>query len=226
MKEVNSGKSAILFGATGLVGNELLKILCASERYASVKTFSRRTSGISNAKLTELINPLVDPNEISDEIKGDDLFCCLGTTIKKAGSREVFRNIDLELPVTLAKIAQKNQVKKFIVVSSVGANAGSRNFYLQTKGEMEKQVSETNIPDIIIVRPSMLLGKRNEFRFGEIMGKAVMKAFSPLLTGKLKKYRGIKAETVAMAMLNLANANENQEIFESDELEVWGKDHV
>lgn len=222
MKEPINAKTAIVFGATGLVGSELLKLLCASEMYSSVKTIGRRSSGISDAKLTEIVNPLLDPDEIRDVIKGDDLFCCLGTTIKKAGSREVFRKIDLELPVKLAKIAQENQVKKFIVVSSIGAKAGSRNFYLRTKGEMEKQVLEANIPDIIVVRPSMLLGNRDEFRFGENIGKALMKVFSPLLTGKLRKYRGIEAHTVAKAMFNLANAGENQEIFESDELEEWG----
>lgn len=224
MKETNSDKTAIVFGATGLVGKVLLQKLCTTEIYTRIKSIGRRSTGLTYPKLTEVINPLTDPEEIREELSGDVVFCCLGTTIKKAGSKEAFRKTDLELPVKLAAIARENQVKKFIIISSIGADAKSGNFYLRTKGEMEKQLLEINIPDIIIVRPSMLLGKRDEFRFGEALGKVVMKVLSPVMMGKLKKYRGIKAETVASAMINLANSNEDQKIVKSDELEEWGKE--
>lgn len=223
MKESKTKKTAIVFGSTGLVGHILLKKLCESETYSEVTSFSRKSAGFNSPLLREVVNSLVAPDEIADQLKGDDLYCCLGTTIKKAGSKEAFRKTDMELPVKLAQIAGVNQVRKFIVISSIGADAKSSNFYLRTKGEMEKQLLETNVPDIVIVRPSMLLGNRGERRLGEEIGKVVMKVLTPVMVGRWKKYRAIHAETVANAMIHLANSDENQEIFESDELEEWGK---
>lgn len=217
--EKTDHKIAIVFGATGLVGSVLLKQLCESPVYSEVVTFSRKSLSFNHPKIKEVFNYFTDLTSIKNSLHGDDLFCCLGTTIKKAGSQENFKKIDFELPVQLAKMAEENKIKGFFVVSSIGADPKSSNFYLRTKGEMEKEVLDCNIPKIAIVRPSMLLGKRDEFRFGEEIGKMLMKTFSIFVTGRFRKYRAIQAETVARAMIVIANDdNSDQDIYESDEL--------
>ena len=223
--EIKVDKTAIVFGATGLVGSLLLQHLCESPVYSQVITFSRKSIHFNHPKLKEVFNYFTDLSSIKKSLYGDDLFCCIGTTIKKAGSQENFRKIDFEMPVQLAKMAEENKIKGFFVVSSIGADSRSSNFYLRTKGEMEKEVLDCNIPKIAVVRPSMLLGKRNEFRFGEEVGKIIMKSFSFLIQGKYRKYRAIKAETVAKALILIANDDScDQDIYESDELnEIAGK---
>ncbi len=213
-------RTAIVFGATGLVGSYLVKLLCENDRYTNVNSFSRRHCGYANSKLTEHVSDLDDADSLTEKITGDDLFCCLGTTIKKAGSQENFRKVDFELPVQLATIAAKNKIQSFVVVSSIGANAQSSNFYLRTKGQMEIRLMQCAIPKISIVRPSMLLGPRQEFRFSEAAGKVFMKLINPLMAGKFRKYRGIHAEAVAIAMLAIAiNENSDHNIYESDQLQ-------
>jgi len=213
-------KTAIIFGSTGLVGGYLLELLCESNRYRKVLSFSRRASGFTHPKLKEHISTLNSLDDISNKIVGDDLYCCLGTTIKKAGNKESFTRIDFTLPVQLANIAEKNKVQSFSVVSSVGANPNSSNFYLSTKGQMENRVLQCDIPNISILRPSMLLGPRDEFRFGETAGKLLMSLANPLMMGKFKKYRGIRAISVAKAMLTITtNETKGKEIYESDELQ-------
>jgi len=223
--EIKVDKTAIVFGATGLIGSLLLQHLCESPVYSQVITFSRKSIHFNHPKLKEVFNYFTDLSSIKKSLHGDDLFCCIGTTIKKAGSQENFRKIDFEMPVQLAKMAEENKIKGFFVVSSIGADSRSSNFYLRTKGEMEKEVLDCNIPKIAVVRPSMLLGKRNEFRFGEEVGKIIMKSFSFLIQGKYRKYRAIKAETVAKALILIANDDScDQDIYESDELiEIAGK---
>lgn len=214
-------KTAVIFGATGLTGSLLLRQLCESGRYDSVVAFSRKNLSYTHPLLENIISNLKNTEEISEKVKGDDLFCCIGTTIKKAGSQEKFKKVDLDLPAALAQTAQKNGILKFLVISSIGANHQSSNFYLRTKGEMENHVLSTNIPHIYILRPSMLLGPRKEFRFGEEAGKILMKFIDPLLFGKLKKYRAIHAKTVASAMITLAQKNhQEQKIIESDEIKA------
>lgn len=218
--EKKNHKIAIVFGATGLVGSNLLKQLCESPLYSEVITFSRKSLGFNHPKIKEVFNYFSDLTTIKNSLHGDDLFCCLGTTIKKAGNQENFKKIDFEMPVQLAKMAEENKIKGFFVVSSIGADAKSSNFYLRTKGEMEKEVLDCNIPKIAIARPSILLGNRNEFRLGEEFGKIFMKSFSVLIQGKYRKYRPITAETVAKALILIANDdNSDQDIYESDELE-------
>lgn len=219
-------RTAIVFGATGLVGSYLVKLLCESDSYAIVVSFSRRPCGFIHPKLNERISDLKNTNVLAGEIAGDDLFCCLGTTIKTAGSKENFRKVDFDLPVDLATIAARNKMQSFSVISSVGANAKSSNFYLRTKGQMEEDVMQSSIPKIVIVRPSMILGPRQEFRFGEVAGKVLMKLINPMMLGKYKKYRGIHAETVAMAILAITeNVNTGAQIYESDELQMIAQNY-
>jgi uncharacterized protein YbjT (DUF2867 family) len=218
-----STKTAILFGSTGLTGSNVLRHLVDSPIYSRIILFNRQLQKISHPKITEQLFAIDNLDGVAGLIVGDDLFCCLGTTIKKAGTQEVFRKVDLDAPVKLAEFASRNKLKNFIVISSIGANALSKNFYLQTKGLMEQSILASGIEKIVIVRPSMLLGHRNKFRFGELIGKAMMSVLGLLFVGNLKKYKGIQAETVAKAMINLANNPQDKAVFESDELQKIGK---
>jgi len=211
-------KTAIVFGATGLVGNLLLEELVNSENYKAIKIFVRQTTGVSEQRVEEIITDFSIPESYLSRIAGDDLFICTGTTIKKAGSVANVEKIDRDLPAVVAAAAQKNGVKRIAVVSSIGADATSKNYYLRIKGEMEDNILKLGFEKTVIVRPSILLGERKEIRAGEIVGKAVMKAIQPVFTGKFRKYRPIHGRDVAKAMISLLEKGEGKIIFESDEL--------
>lgn len=213
-------KTAILFGATGLVGRNLLNILLPDQNYDKIKIFVCKKPEFVNAKVEIHITDFSDIIKLKDLIKGNDLFCCLGTTISKAGSKDSFRKVDYELPAEIAMIAAENKVSGFFVVSSLGADPNSSNFYLRTKGEMEEAVKKSGVNSFGIFRPSLLLGAREEFRFGETLGKAFMKLINPLLLGSLKRYRGIEAANVAKAMVAAARENKSgTSIYQSDEIQ-------
>jgi uncharacterized protein YbjT (DUF2867 family) len=212
-------KTAIVFGATGLVGNLLLEELINSGEYSVIKIFVRQSTGVSEPKVEEIITDFSDPGNLSARLTGDDLFICLGTTIKKAGSIENMEKVDRDLPVKIAELARKNGFRNIAVISSIGANENSKNYYLRIKGELEKGILSLNFENTVIVRPSMLFGERKEKRTGETVGKVVMKAFQPVLLGKLLKYRAIHARDVAKAMILLLKEKKGETIFESDELQ-------
>jgi uncharacterized protein YbjT (DUF2867 family) len=213
-------KTALVFGSTGLIGNLLLEEIILSDSYSGVKIFVRQPTGISVTKVEEFTVDFSNADTFSKQIKGDDLFICLGTTIKKAGSVRKMEEIDRDLPIKIAAMASTNGVKKVAVVSSIGASAGSKNYYLRIKGEMEQEILKLNFENIAIVRPSMLLGERKEKRTGEMVGKIVMKTFKPLLIGKMKKYRGIHSRDVAKAMIAILQKEPVKTIYESDELQL------
>lgn len=214
-------KSVLLFGATGLVGNSLLTQLIADITVLNITVFTRSAYKVNSAKVNSVITDFKDLNSIAHYFKNATvLYCCLGTTIKKAKTKEAFKVVDFEIPVKLAQLASQQGVKKFIALSSLGADANSANFYLSTKGQMERGVAQFHFQKIAFLRPSVLLGKRKEFRLGERIMIAVMKLMSPLLRGKLLKYRPIQAEAVARAMINISNSLNNNTIYESAEL-VW-----
>lgn len=213
-------KTALVFGSTGLVGNLLLKELLASDKYDSIKIFVRKPAEITHPKITEYIVNFQNVASFEDKIKGDDLFICLGTTIKKAGSIKIMEEIDCDLPVSITSAACKNGVKRLAVVSSIGANHSSSNYYLKIKGKMEEGIMKYYFENTAIVRPSMLLGERKEKRSGENAGKIFMKIFNPLLYGKMKKYRSIQARDVAKAMISLLSRDQVKTIYESDELQL------
>jgi uncharacterized protein YbjT (DUF2867 family) len=215
------GKTAILFGATGLTGSLVLQNLVQDERYVNIKIFSRSELIVKSDKIILFQTNLEDIEQFSDDIKGDDLFCCLGTTIKKAGSKDDFRKVDLHFPVKIAEIASKNNVPNFLMISSIGADPDSSGFYLRTKGEAEQAVREYSFNKIVILRPSMLLGKRNEFRLLEEVGKLIMLPMKYILRGRLRKYRAIDANRVAKAMIKFANVTTTKSVFESHEIELF-----
>lgn len=214
-------KTAVLFGATGLTGNLVLGILAKDERYEKIRVFTRSELSVNSDKIEVIVTDLENLDSLADNIKGHDLFCCLGTTIKKAGSKENFRKVDFEFPVKIAEIASKNEVPNFILISSIGADPQSSNFYLKTKGEAEEAIQKSGFKKLVILRPSMLLGKRKEFRLLEEAGKLVMLPLKFILKGRLRKYRAIDAERVAKAMVKFANITTSKKIFESHEIELF-----
>lgn len=196
-------KSALLIGATGLVGREVLQYLCEREEYAAIQVIARNSISFTHPKLHVLVKELELVEEGDLEIV-DDFFCCLGTTIKKAGTKEAFELVDVEYPVKLAALAKKRGALHMLVISAIGANINSNVFYSQAKGKMEKYVTEIGLKRLSIFRPSLLVGEREEFRFGERIGEVVLNILSPFLIGPLKKYRAIDAKQVALSMVATA----------------------
>ncbi|MCU0456062.1 MAG: NAD(P)H-binding protein [Bacteroidales bacterium] len=216
-------KTALLFGATGLVGNLLLEELIESGRYSLVRIFVRQATGIDLPGVEETVTDFSDSILLEDRIRGDDVFICLGTTIKKAGSVANMEKIDRDLPVKLAKTARRNGAVRIAVVSSIGAAVSSRNYYLRIKGEMEQGIKEAGYERTVIARPSMLLGDRKEWRTGEVVGKVLMKTVNPLLSGSMRKFRAIHGLDVARAMIILINGDPGTVIAESHELQKAAK---
>lgn len=210
-------KTALLIGSSGLVGSELLNQLLESPDYSSVVVLNRSKSTRQHSKLKEhLIN--FDAPDLQG-ISGDDIFCAIGTTIRKAGSKANQYRVDCEYPSTLAALLRNQGFKRFMLVSSIGADAGSGNFYLRTKGQLEKNLSELAYESLFILRPSILLGKRKEFRFGESFAILLMQFLRPLMLGPMKKYRGVQASAVARTMLRCATSGEKGiHILESDQI--------
>lgn len=217
--------TAIVFGSTGLTGHFVTELLLADPRYEVVKVFTRKELRILSGRVKQVIFDEDNIDKVAGEITGDHLFCCIGTTIKKAGSKEQFYKIDHTLVEKIAQVASINRVKSFIVISSIGANNNSRNFYLGTKGKMEESIKTFNFENLSIVRPSMLMGMRKESRPLEEVGKVIAKFISPLMFGRIAKYKPIHSATVAKAMITLANKERGVYILESNELEQLVKNN-
>jgi len=187
-------------GATGLTGNYCLEFLLLQIKITKVITIGRKPTGIQNPKLEEVI---LQNNKLTTQVIADAFICCLGTTIKKAGSKEAFKEIDLELPLHIATELFKNGCKTAAVISAMGANENSTFFYNQVKGKMENQMQNIGFESLSIFRPSIIDGPRKEKRFGEKIGLAVMKIISPLYIGSLKNLRPIHAKTIARSLVTV-----------------------
>ncbi len=206
-----------VFGATGLVGKQLVVQLSGLQNVESIQAFARTKPDWQpqNVSYEEFSLQNFRFNNATTHV-----FCALGTTMKKAGSKKAFLNVDLHAVVQIAQRAKDAGVKNFAVVSSIGANAQSGNFYLRTKGQMEEALKQMNFERLVIARPSLLLGNRNEKRLGEDVGKMLYRLFQFLFVGRLRRYRGIEATNVAKAMIWLMeNAGDGVTISESDELQ-------
>jgi uncharacterized protein YbjT (DUF2867 family) len=213
-------KNALIAGATGLVGTEVLKMLIDSEIYNKVYVISRRAINHESQKVAEQVIDFDELSEIDFSNTVDHVFCCLGTTIKNAKTKEKFRRVDFDYVLELAKKSKEWNVSKFLVISALGANTKSGIFYNRVKGEMENALQNLDLPHLFIFRPSLLVGDRKESRPGERTAIMVYKVINPLFIGKLKKYKSIKIEKVARAMIETAKQNENEfQIFESDALQ-------
>lgn len=198
-------KTAIILGATGLTGSTLLHKLLDDDRYSKIKLFSRAPIGIKNDKIEEHIIDLLELEHYRTEFTAEEVHCCIGTTQAKTPREETYHKIDYGIPVSAAKLARKNRIPAFLVISALGADPDSRFFYNRTKGEMERDVLEQKIPETYIFQPSLIAGKRDEKRPFEAAWKAVMKVGDHFLVGPLKKYRSIHPNTIADAMIYVAN---------------------
>ena len=213
-------KTAVIIGSTGLIGSQLVNLLLESSQYEKVIVFVKRDSGISNPKFIQHIIDFDNPTTYKDLVTGDDFFCTIGTTIKTAGSKQAFRKVDFEYPTLFAEMALKNNVKQFLIISSLGATESTGNFYLKTKGEAENFLSIMNFKSVSILRPSLLLGERKEFRLGEKIASFLMKLFGFVFIGNLKKYKPIESKNVAKALFEIAQRNNKGfTIYESDAIQ-------
>lgn len=195
-------KTALIAGYTGLVGREILGLLLNSHKYEKVIAVGRRKIDLEHPKL---IQQAVDFDNLQLRSNVDDVFCCLGTTIKKAGSKEKFRNVDFQYPLNLAQEARNNGATAFILVSANGANKKSRFFYNKVKGELEEAVDKLGYEKLEIIRPSLLMGDRQESRLVEDIGKFFMQVFGFMFIGPLRNTKVVNASSVAAAMLYFAN---------------------
>lgn len=209
-------RSALLAGATGLVGSFLLRRLLESSAYARVTVWTRRDIGVAHPKLKCVKADFERLHE--RHVEAEDVFCCLGTTIKKAGSQDAFRQVDYDYPVALAIAAAGGGARRLLVVSALGANPDSGIFYNRVKGEMEIAVRAAGVPITIFFRPSLLSGPRAEVRRGERVGEAIGNVLGPLLG----KYRPIHADLVASAMVRAALEGRPSGVIESGEIRKMG----
>lgn len=216
-------KTAMVLGATGLVGRavteELLRRGCRE-----VRTLTRKPLDLNDNRLRQHIIDWDRLEAYGDLFLGTDLlFCCLGTTIKKAGSRENFERVDLVYPLKAAELARKAGIRQLLAVSSMGASPGSSQFYTRTKGRMEEGLSRSGIPGIHLFRPSLLLGEREEFRLGERAAALLMTKLEFLLVGRAAKYRAVQGRTVARAMVHIASAApQGVHIYENEVIHAIG----
>jgi uncharacterized protein YbjT (DUF2867 family) len=213
-------RKALLLGATGLIGRHLLDLLLQDKLYTTVRIFVRKPVQLQHPKLEQIT---VDYDKLQLYTKAfavDDVFCCLGTTIKKAGSQEAFYKVDAAYPYEAARLARQQGARQYLIVTSMGASKTSGIFYNRVKGEVEEMITGLQFPAFHIFRPSLLLGERNETRTGEAIAQKIMPALSALMIGGLKKYKPIEGEKVARAMLAVAKRNiSGKHIHESNELQ-------
>ena len=191
----------LILGSTGLVGSQLLELLLNDSKVSSVTAITRRELTKHN-KLNNVISDLSNIEQLKELFKVDSLYCCLGTTIKTAGSKESFRKIDYHYPLEAAqKLKEQSPLGTYCIISALGANSKSSIFYNKVKGNIEDDLKSLDLNKLIIIRPSLLMGERKEKRFSESLAISLMKVINPMMLGPLKKYRGIAAQAVAKKMI-------------------------
>ncbi len=215
-------KTALVLGATGLIGNQLTHQLVNSSVYSNVKVLARNSLGWQHPHLQEVQFDFDHPNGLVTQ--ADDIFCCLGTTMKKAGSKDAFQKVDYKYPLDIARLSLANGAQQFAIVTSMGADTESSFFYNRVKGEVERDLALLNFPTLLIFRPSLLLGNRstggrNESRLGERIAEGAMRLLKPLIPAK---YRAIEGSKVANAMVVTTQQQlTGKHIFESDALQAF-----
>lgn len=214
---MNKKRVAIVIGATGLVGANLVNELLSDDSFSKVKIFVRRSTNLKDLKLKEYVVDFDSIDSFHDQLIGDVLFSCMGTTIKAAKSKENQFRVDYTYQYEVAKAAKNNGLEKLVLVSSAGANSKSIFFYPKMKGQLEEAVTVLGFPSLALIQPSVLVGNRKESRFGEGFAIKMMDLFYSL--GLFKKYRGIKGLEVAKAMVNISKkSNSGVSKFTLDEL--------
>jgi uncharacterized protein YbjT (DUF2867 family) len=202
-----ASRVALVAGSNGLVGSKLVSILLAAPEYSRVHALSRRALPMDNPRLANRVVRFDAPLEA--QLKGlvcQDAFCCLGTTIRDAGSQQMFYAIDHDLVIKFAALALSVGVERLVVVSSIGADPDAKNFYLRVKGETEKDLERLRFRALDIMQPSMLLGARRDLRPLELVAQPAMNLIGPLLLGRSARFRAISADVVAAAMYALARS--------------------
>ena len=208
-------KTAIILGATGLVGGKLLQMLLKDEHNTKLKLFSRSSCEVAHPKIEEHLGDLFKLQQFADHFAGDVVFCCIGTTKSKTPDKETYREIDYGIPVAASKLAKRNNINTFEVISVMGADVRSSTFYTKIKGEMEQDVLDVAIANTYIFRPSLIGGRRNEKRFGEGMAQVFMGIFNFLIP---KQYQIIEPETIARAMIKVVETGYEKQQILSDEI--------
>lgn len=212
---------ALVAGGTGLVGGELISLLLEDERFEKVKMLSRREVNNEHPKLELLRCDFEGLEALQEQLSADITFCCLGTTIAKAGSKSAFRKVDEQYVLKLAELAKAEGSKTFAVVSAMGADPKSYVFYNKIKGQVEEKLKSLGMERLLIFQPSLLLGERDDYRTGEEFAKSITGIFTPLMVGPLRKYRPIQSRAVATAMIKAATtAEEELRIYQSDEIQA------
>ncbi|HEX4600349.1 MAG TPA: NAD-dependent epimerase/dehydratase family protein [Gemmatimonadales bacterium] len=212
-------RTALVAGASGLVGGQVLQALLADADYERVTTLSRRTLPVAHRRLVQRVCDFDHLAAVTDFPRVHDVFCCLGTTIRQAGSREAFRKVDLSYVLELARVAVRYRAGQFLVVTALGADPHSRIFYSRVKGEVEEGVRRLQFDAIQIFRPALLLGRRASPRVGEGIAALLSPLVSWVLMGRLRAYRPIRAATVARAMVRVAReAPRGVHVYPSDEI--------
>ena len=213
-------RTALLAGATGLIGSHCLKLLLDDPAYSKVTIIARKKIELNHPKLVAVCINFDQLDELSAKIDPvDDAFCCLGTTLKAAGSKEAFHLVDYTYCLEYAKLALKLQAKQFLLVSSLGADSRSGVFYSRVKGELEDALKVLSFGALKIFQPSLLLGARTEVRAGEAIAQKILPALSPLFRGPLRKYKAIEGSDVAAAMVAVAKKDvPGSETFQSDRI--------
>ena len=211
-------KTALLFGSSGLIGGDLLKILIQNSHYNKIKIFVRSEPKVNDAKIEIIKTDFNNLKNNIEEIKGDDCFFCIGTTKKNSPDKNEYKRIERDIPIEIAQIAKSNLVNSFLYVSSGFADPKNSGAYLRYKGEVEEELKKLNFSKLGIMRPSFLLGNRKEKRVGEKIGIFLFKLITLLFLGPLKKMKPIHSEKVAKAMINISKGDFQQTIFESNEI--------
>ncbi|MBM3186231.1 MAG: NAD(P)H-binding protein [Bacteroidetes bacterium] len=212
-------KSILIIGASGLIGNEVLKLALENKEIGHVTILVRKSLNVNHPKLNEVISDFKNLNDLESKITGDALICCLGTTRKKTPNLEEYKAIDFGLTINIAQLGQKQNFQQVHLISAIGADSNSKIFYNKLKGETEQAIIKINFPQTIIYRPSLLIGKRNEFRLGELIAKKLAPIFDIFLFGSLKKYHSISAKTIAKAVLNrILSEGEKIQVLEFNEI--------
>lgn len=197
-------RTALIAGSTGLIGSLLLPRLLDSAEYGRVVAITRRPLGLDHPKLSNPLSDFEHLGSLGEQLKADDVFCCLGTTTRKAGGQAGLERVDYHMVVDLARAARRAGATQFLVVSAAGASLRSPAFYSRVKARMERSVSEAGYPTVHILRPSLLLGERGEKRPAEELAQKVAPLLAPLFAGPLAPYAPVRADAVAQAMLKLA----------------------
>lgn len=218
-----SDKSALVLGATGLTGNHLLHLLLEDARYSRVVVLGRSPVGMVHKKLEEQLLDLLRIEQAEQWFAVDEVYCCIGTTAARTPDKDLYRKIDFGIPVATARLCKQAGVGTLLTISAMGADSKSPVFYNRTKGEMEDAVRAVGVERLYILRPSLIDGERKERRAGESIARSVLQLVEPLLIGGLRKYRAIEPQTIARAMLWLANNDFPETVLLSDAIEELGQ---